>query len=915
MREALTILTATPSPRAHELRDLLGEWVEAGLLGSLLWVDADHTAQPDGDRVGQWLSDAGTQDVGVLQKVGAVPYRLLRLVAVQLVPPGNSTPPQELAGTDMAAVLSRTRASNMRLVLTNLLVPTTALPHIDQGWMQPLWNANVMASWEDRISSEHADQQVHPATNLISHAALAAATISGAWVGAGVGPLDDRPPIVGAGRAHILVARSFGRVIRAEGMAEELSFRLLGGAPEARIFAAGASPARDPQQVAAKAAEEFSAVDDGAIAFRERAPKAGPRPRVVTILTAFKMMFRYIWDRIRRAPHEVKLRVRDNIEGQLGQWAQNVTFGGDSGYVARVGGRLRAADQEHRELPEDATRDSAHIAEAMLEQMGAADTPPPVPRVWEGLRRTAFGLVDAGMMPEYVTPPADGNSREALSDLTMVAPEPVADPLRLRTANVELRPCDPYQARSIREWLEAEMASAKTADDEDRTEPLIRDLAALEAWVGRRSPSFVWRVGEALVDEVGRARVAFDEVMTRVAAGPTNPDQQAAKKARKRLRISWILWVLILLGGIGAAAAGPIYLGLTAAVATAIGVTAFLLWAIGSVIAFMKYQREMFRIEHAADRGIHSYVEAVFSARHNAAELLRLSSMYDQFRDWGEIIGWLVHHPGGRAQGGGGGGRGHELTGPVRSPAALKVGVGQPSQDMVVGATSRAARASFSAGWMMELFERYRAASVAAVRELTGLDDAAPDPDPDRDLTPPATRRVLLDHLATDRFSLAWRNELRAEIVNALSEIDPTALFATVQLEPEEEGAEAPSEPVADFLAGLVPGEGSADALSPSLWTAKAQVEGRNEVEETLLWMPEAFLQGGLAERVQRLDVGESASADQPFALEAIRLDLAGSCAPEALEPMTEVAEVADPRRELPRKTLDGEVGNERVDF
>jgi hypothetical protein len=914
MRDALTILTATPSSGAHELRDLLGEWVEAGLLAPLLWVDADSTAQPDGERVGAWLSDAGMQDVGVLQKVGAAPYRLLRLVAVQMIPPGESAPPQELGGTDMAALLNRTRAPNMRLVLTNLLVPTTALPHVDQAWMQPLWDANVVVSWEDRISSEHADQQVHPANNLIPHAALAAATISGAWVGAGVGPLDDRPPIVGAGRAHILVARSFARVIRAEGIAEELSFRLLGGATEARIFAAGASPARDPQRVAANAAEEFTAVDDGAIAFRERPPKAGPRPQVVTILTAFKMMFRYIWDRLRRAPHEFKLRVKDSLEGQLGQWAQNVTFGGESGYVARVGGRLRASDQEHRELPDDATRDSVHIAEAMLEQMGAADTPPPVPRVWEGLRRTAFGLVDAGPMPECVTPPADGNSREALDDLTMVVPEPISDALHLRTANIELRPCDPYQARSIREWLESELAAARAAEDEDRMEPLIRDLSALQDWVGCRSPSFVWRVGEALVDEVARARAAFDEVMIRVAAGPKHPDQHAVKKARRRLRLSWILWGLLLLGGIVAAAAGPTYLDLTAGAATAIGVTAALLWAVGSVIAFMKYQRQMFQIEHAADRSVHSYVEAVFSARHNAAELLRLSSMYDQFRDWGEIIGWVVHHPGGLEQGGRDGGafRDERTAAAVRSPAALKVGVGEPSQDLLVGVTSRAARETFSAGWMMQLFERYRASSVAAVRQLTGLDDAAPDPDPDRDLAPPATRRVLLDHLATGRFSLEWRNELRAGIVGVLSELDPTALFATVQLEPEEEGVEAPREPVADFLAGLVPGAGSVDALSPSLWTPQARVERRNEVEETLLWMPEAFLQGGLAERVQRLDVGEPASADQPFALEAIRLDLSGSCAPEALEPM---ARAAGPWRERPRDKPDGKDAGERVDY
>jgi hypothetical protein len=884
MSRALSILTAGDTSRSHELRDVLAQWIEAGILEPLLWIDADDRGLPDNERRGLWLSDEGPQELGVLAKVGDAPYPLLRLVAVQLITPDTVTPSDVLPGTDVEALLTRNRAASQQLVRVNLLVPTTGVDDVSAAWVQPLWDANVVASWEDRISNAHADRQVHAATNLVRHGALAAATMSGTWSGAAGGPFDDRPPVVGGGRTQLLVARTFGRVIRAGGIAEEISARLLGGAPEARVLATGAAPARDPERVASRAAEDFAAMDGGLLVFTPRPAQVGPKPRVVTVLTAFAMLFRYIWDRLRRAPHRIILGVKANIEGQLGAWAQSVTFGSDSAYQVRVGGRLTARDQEDHPLPDDATWDSLQVANAILEQMGAADTPPPLPRVWEGLRRTAFGLIDAGEMPEYVQAPVDGTTREAISTLTLVVPEPVTDPLHLRTVHLRIRPCDPYQALSIRTWLEEELQVAAADEDDEHAADLERDLAVLQAWVDRRAPSFVWRVGAAVAEEVATARSAFDDAVRRVASGPTNPDQQAADKARRGLRVRWILWLLLLLVGVGVAAFGPEFLPLASGAAVGIGVAAFVLWLIGSVLAFMAYQREMFRIAHAAERGIHSYTEAVYNARHDAVELLRLSALYDQLRDWAEIIGWMVHHPGGAE------GDRHvadEDPPPVETPAALRVGVGRPSADMLMGATLRAARVEFRVGWLTKLFERYRTSSMAAVKLLAGLGDTAPDPDPDRDTVLPPTRLSLLEHLAEGRFSQEWRDEVRAGVVGVLKDLDPTALFSTVRVENGEDEDAGTMEAAEDFLSGLVPSMGSTDALSPSLWSPMARVERRDTVAETLLWIPEGLASSDAADRVQRLPVDPVRALDQHFAVEAIRLDLSEPCTPDSLEFMT----------------------------
>ena len=123
---------------------------------------------------------------------------------------------------------------------------------------------------EDRRSDRHADAQLRHPGNYAAHAALECASIGGFWSQQDHGIFDDRRITQTSERCQVVVARSFGRVVRGSGLVDEVLQRCspsAAGLPDPRRVGRGA-PARDPDAVVARTVASFRQAASGGLNHR-----------------------------------------------------------------------------------------------------------------------------------------------------------------------------------------------------------------------------------------------------------------------------------------------------------------------------------------------------------------------------------------------------------------------------------------------------------------------------------------------------------------------------------------------------------------------------------------------------------------------------------------------------------------------
>jgi hypothetical protein len=100
-----------------------------------------------------------------------------------------------------------------------------------------------------------------------------------------------------------------------------------------------------------------------------------------------------------------------------------------------------------------------------------------------------------------------------------------------------------------------------------------------------------------------------------------------------------------------------------------------LVWLLGSLWVFVRFQRHVFQLLYRYNRTLWAYRNALQAAVHHGHEVVRLASLYEQLRDWAEIIAWMIHRPEDPA------GRGGERSEPFDDavhPRALRLATGGP---------------------------------------------------------------------------------------------------------------------------------------------------------------------------------------------------------------------------------------------
>jgi hypothetical protein len=892
MTESLTIVVGVPEPLAIKLHDVLKTWAGDDLVRRFLWLDASHLpgmAWRRGDPIAaEVLSTRGSEPARLLDEVARSASRTVRLILVQLLPgPGAAGDSVPAAVATLEEVLTRSMAPSQRLARLNLLVPATATAGLSPALLLPLWDVNAVAAPEDRRSDRHADAQLRDPGNYAAHAALECASIAALWSQQDHGVFDDRRITQSSERCQVVVARSFGRVVRGSGLVDQVlqrMFAIRGGGSPILAQSAGGAPARDPDGLVARTVAEFTARADGG-SLNHRPPKAGEhRPIRVTVglLQAITMLFSFLFSRLRALPGETVDQLRGGMERRLERFVQHATFGDGSMVAARFGSR--SGDNPNGEPANDAARSARRHAEEILAQLESPASPPASPRLWQEFRSVCFGLVDGGELPGCVESPLDGSTRQILVDGSPVVAPPEERRFRLADvlpsgetgrpgAQVPLRECDPYQAEEARQWLAALIAEAKQAGEAEAStvEALEQAAARFEDWVARRSSTLVWRTAEHLGQQLDRARRSLHDAVAVLRAGAARLDEAARHAARRRLMRWWLLLLLVTLVGLGGADWWNRNGADTEQVATAVTVL-LLLWLGGSLWAFMRFQRRVFQLLYRYNQAIWTYRDALQRAEHHGHEVVRLASLYEQLRDWAEIVAWMIHRPEGppaRA------GKRSDPFGDSVHPLALRLAIGQSTSASLTRVSATAARSLFARGWLGALYTRYAQQVMAELKVERGLDETAPGFDPDAEVADPK-RDPLLQAIREGRPAEGWRAEARTGVTGQLAATDPRELFPQVSVA----GEDSDELPADDFLADLLPSPDDdqwRQSLVTSLWSPAALVNRTHEVREAALWLP-AGLAAPSTSALVRYPTGRGSSGSDSYTIQTIRVDLTADC-------------------------------------
>jgi hypothetical protein len=243
------------------------------------------------------------------------------------------------------------------------------------------------------------------------------------------------------------------------------------------------------------------------------------------------------------------------------------------------------------------------------------------------------------------------------------------------------------------------------------------------AWMAIRSGSLLWRVGQSIVDGTISARLMLAQALEVLEKQPQFEESaiEAQKKFGRWTRRGLMLGVLLA----GACVASIIL--------TPLPLLIFILSLTGYftsfIIRIVFLAREIVRAQYALRRAMDEYERTYEIARHAIGEIVRLSSVRDQFEDWQIVIREIVHVPFGKEIGFATSKIGVEE---VTRPPAMILGKSRPDDKQKMQLFLNARRQTIHGGWLTEIMDMMKdewREDYSNARLTTPADNILPEAD------------------------------------------------------------------------------------------------------------------------------------------------------------------------------------------
>jgi hypothetical protein len=236
------------------------------------------------------------------------------------------------------------------------------------------------------------------------------------------------------------------------------------------------------------------------------------------------------------------------------------------------------------------------------------------------------------------------------------------------------------------------------------------------AWQSEQTNSVLYRLAQQMIDGIAKAEADRRAAVEFLSTKPTlTAAQDAARnKFRKWTRRGALIFVLLLAASVLSIVFTPLPLLLFAGVLGTYGS--------GFVLRIVLLARELVRARFRMGLLADKYDRAYAYGRHAATELVRLSSVYEQFKDWQLIIREVVHIPFGRDIAFSSGKMG---IADVRRPPAFILGQSRPDDEQKMRLYLNARSQTIHAGWLTEIMDVLKSDWAADYRNarLTGPGD------------------------------------------------------------------------------------------------------------------------------------------------------------------------------------------------
>ena len=242
-------------------------------------------------------------------------------------------------------------------------------------------------------------------------------------------------------------------------------------------------------------------------------------------------------------------------------------------------------------------------------------------------------------------------------------------------------------------------------------------------WLSKRSVSLLWRVGDAIISGLVVARRDLAKCLEVLAARPV------IEEASTAARIKFAKWtrrgVMSIIFVIAAALASVVFTPFPLLIAVLIVTVYFS----GFIIRMLYLARDIVRAQYKFRLAMDEYERSYSRARHDVEEVVRLSSVNEQFQDWQVIIRELVHLPFGREIGFATARVGIDE---VTRPPAMVLGKSRPDDKQRMQLFLQARRQTIHAGWLLEILDMLRdewKSDYENSRLTTSADNILPEAD------------------------------------------------------------------------------------------------------------------------------------------------------------------------------------------
>lgn len=360
-------------------------------------------------------------------------------------------------------------------------------------------------------------------------------------------------------------------------------------------------------------------------------------------------------------------------------------------------------------------------------------------------------------------------------------------------------------------------------------EEILEARKSLADAMDARSSSFAWKVGVQLDSAMNDALATFDKFAKEIDEARANPPEieEVERRKRRTRRFRWSLARGVLLALLGVLSL--IFLPFALVILIPIfGVMMFgaIMSAVGGVF---RYFRDRFQADHAQKQAL-TRLDYVRSEIGNVVlAMVRLHSNYNQYLDWSEAVGTMVHRPFGppfRYEG-----RTHGTwTGGLHSH---QVGEGEIGANTEISLVNSQSVEVFRKGWLNGVWSEAESEVIDEFRLLTAASDVESDPysdrstgsfiDPVRDRS---ARRFLLRAIVDGTPFTKIRTARMEEILERLAKLSPDVLCDVVD-------GRAPKQ----WLLDSVPRDGAAAAFPASLWTVDGLMS-LPVVDRRTVWTP-----------------------------------------------------------------------------